>query len=94
MSSLNIRGASRGLNSTVNADAISLYFGLYFEVREVRARVANFQGCTQANRNEKKPYRHTFLTRECFLGGSPWLPVAPAGVQQRVHRRPASRKMG
>ena len=40
MSSLNIRGASRGLNSTVNADAISLYFGLYFEAREVHARVA------------------------------------------------------
>ena len=40
MSFLNIRGASRGLNSTVNADAISLHFGLCFEVREVHARVA------------------------------------------------------
>jgi hypothetical protein len=40
MSFLNIWGASRGLNTTVNADAISPYFGPYFEVREVRARVA------------------------------------------------------
>ena len=45
MSFLNIRGASRGLNSTVNADAISLCFGLHFEVREVHTMVASiFRG--------------------------------------------------
>jgi hypothetical protein len=40
MSFLNIWGSSRGLNTTVNADAISPHFGPYFEVRELRARVA------------------------------------------------------
>ena len=52
------------------------------------ARYKNHQAYPQANRNEKKTYRHPFLTQECFYDGSPWLPVATAGVQHRVDRPP------
>ena len=42
MSFLSIWWASRGLNATVNADAISPCFGPCFEAREARARVATW----------------------------------------------------